>query len=196
MLQTILVIISLFTVSAGQTRIDTCDLFVHPQYGRGRCIDQKDCANALYLRGFCESQPSNIQCCFAKSDPPLEEFRAAWVATVDNIDWPSARNLTTAQQQQELITILDTMQKLNMNAVIFHVKIILVRPVRHPSPTFRFVQPVMHSTLQHSNRGVSISLVRKVWRHRPSGIHWRSSSRKLTNVASKSTLGSILTVLE
>ena len=133
-MRTILVIICLFIVSTEQTAINTCDLFVHPQYGRGRCIDQKDCANALYLPGYCESYPSNIQCCFAKSDPPLEEFRAAWIATVDNIDWPSTRNLSTAQQQQELITILDTVQKLNMNAVIFHVKLLSVRRVRFTSP--------------------------------------------------------------
>ena len=36
--------------------------------------------------------------------PPIvasREFRGVWVATVDNIDWPSKPTLTTAQQQTE-----------------------------------------------------------------------------------------------
>ncbi len=50
------------------------------------------------------------------------EFRAVWVATVANIDWPSVPGLTTEQQQQEAIAILDTVKKLNLNAVIFQVR--------------------------------------------------------------------------
>jgi uncharacterized lipoprotein YddW (UPF0748 family) len=50
-----------------------------------------------------------------------EEFRAVWIATVNNIDWPSSNTAAPAQQQQELIEILDTIQRLNMNAVIFQV---------------------------------------------------------------------------
>src|SRR5690348_4322709 len=36
-------------------------------------------------------------------DPPpiMREFRAAWVATVGNIDWPSKPGLSTADQQKE-----------------------------------------------------------------------------------------------
>jgi len=50
-----------------------------------------------------------------------EEFRAVWIATVNNIDWPSSNTALPARQQQELIEILDTVQRLNMNAVIFQV---------------------------------------------------------------------------
>ncbi len=50
------------------------------------------------------------------------EFRAVWVATVANIDWPSAPGLPVDKQKQEAIAILDTVQKLNMNAVIFQVR--------------------------------------------------------------------------
>lgn len=50
------------------------------------------------------------------------EFRAVWVATVDNIDWPSKRTLTTDQQKTELIRILDKVVALNMNAVILQVR--------------------------------------------------------------------------
>jgi len=58
------------------------------------------------------------------SPPPLpsREFRAVWVATVDNIDWPSKRGISTAQAQFELIKILDKCQELNLNAIIFQVR--------------------------------------------------------------------------
>ena len=55
--------------------------------------------------------------------PPVpREFRGVWVATVDNIDWPSRRDLSTAEQQAELITILDRAVQLRLNAVIFQVR--------------------------------------------------------------------------
>ena len=50
------------------------------------------------------------------------EFRAAWVATVANINWPSKRNLTTAQQKEEAIRLLDLLKSNNFNAVIFQVR--------------------------------------------------------------------------
>ncbi|CAF0908421.1 unnamed protein product [Adineta steineri] len=67
-----------------QVKGDSCDTYNHPQYGFGQCIHQNDCPNSLYLTGFCESQPSNIQCCFSL-EPIKEEFRAIWIATVNNI---------------------------------------------------------------------------------------------------------------
>jgi uncharacterized lipoprotein YddW (UPF0748 family) len=55
--------------------------------------------------------------------PPLaREFRAAWVATVGNIDWPSRIGLTSEQQQAELLAILDRAVALNLNAVILQVR--------------------------------------------------------------------------
>jgi uncharacterized lipoprotein YddW (UPF0748 family) len=60
----------------------------------------------------------------AAGQPPgvEREFRAAWIATVSNIDWPSKRGLSTEQQQRELIAILDRVASLNMNAVVFQVR--------------------------------------------------------------------------
>ncbi len=51
-----------------------------------------------------------------------QEFRAAWIATAYNIDWPSNKGLSEAQQKAELIRILDTVKALNMNAVMFQVR--------------------------------------------------------------------------
>ena len=50
------------------------------------------------------------------------EFRAAWVATVANINWPSKRNLTTEQQKEEAIKLLDMLEDNNFNAVIFQAR--------------------------------------------------------------------------
>src|SRR5271157_2430021 len=54
--------------------------------------------------------------------PPAREFRAAWIATVGNSCWPSKPGLSTAQQQAELIAILDRAVALKLNAVIFQVR--------------------------------------------------------------------------
>ena len=43
---------------------------------------------------------------------PKREFRAVWVATVNNIDWPSKPGLTTDQQKKEVIDILICIQKM------------------------------------------------------------------------------------
>ncbi|MEY3186714.1 MAG: hypothetical protein RL675_538 [Bacteroidota bacterium] len=53
---------------------------------------------------------------------PLREFRAAWVASVANINWPSKPGLTTDEQQAEAISILDYLQVNNFNAVILQVR--------------------------------------------------------------------------
>lgn len=60
----------------------------------------------------------------AAPKPPAlpREFRAAWIATVSNIDWPSRPGLPVDQQKAELIAILDRAKALRLNAVIFQVR--------------------------------------------------------------------------
>jgi uncharacterized lipoprotein YddW (UPF0748 family) len=57
-------------------------------------------------------------------DPPrpVREWRAVWVASVANIDWPSRRDLPRAEQERELLVLLDRVAALNMNAVILQVR--------------------------------------------------------------------------
>lgn len=50
------------------------------------------------------------------------EFRALWVATVRNMDWPSSPSLSVEQQQQELLAILDRAAELKLNAIVFQVR--------------------------------------------------------------------------
>ncbi|MCP9291785.1 glycoside hydrolase family 10 protein [Gracilimonas sediminicola] len=59
----------------------------------------------------------------ADSHPEIQrEFRAAWVATVANINWPSEPGIPVEQQKEEAIKLLDLLQSTNFNAVIFQVR--------------------------------------------------------------------------
>jgi uncharacterized lipoprotein YddW (UPF0748 family) len=61
--------------------------------------------------------------CAAHHPPPVaREFRAAWVATVANIDWPSKPGLSSEQQQWEMRQILDKARAIGLNAIIFQVR--------------------------------------------------------------------------
>ena len=57
-------------------------------------------------------------------EPPAlaREFRGVWVATVANIDWPSRPGLATAEQQRELVALLDRARTLNLNAIVLQVR--------------------------------------------------------------------------
>jgi len=50
------------------------------------------------------------------------EFRGVWVATVDNIDWPSKGNFDSDSQKVEFIKLLDMHQRNGMNALIVQVR--------------------------------------------------------------------------
>lgn len=60
----------------------------------------------------------------AQSQPPAvsREFRAAWIATVANIDWPSKPGLSPQVQRDELTAMLDRCVALRLNAVILQVR--------------------------------------------------------------------------
>lgn len=59
---------------------------------------------------------------FSQSITAKREYRAAWLATVVNLDWPSSPNLTPTEQRNSLIEILDKLEKTNINTVIFQVR--------------------------------------------------------------------------
>jgi uncharacterized lipoprotein YddW (UPF0748 family) len=50
------------------------------------------------------------------------EFRGVWVATVDNIDWPSKGNFNSDSQRVEFIKLLDMHQRNGMNAMIVQIR--------------------------------------------------------------------------
>lgn len=53
---------------------------------------------------------------------PKAEMRAAWIATVDNIDWPAKGVTDPEQQKQQFIELLDQLKASGMNAVIMQIK--------------------------------------------------------------------------
>ena len=67
---------------------------------------------------FCDAGDNPALC------PPqtAREFRAAWVATVENIDWPTQPGLPVAEQQREMRTILDKAQAMKLNAIVLQVR--------------------------------------------------------------------------
>lgn len=56
------------------------------------------------------------------SGHPKTEMRAAWIATVDNIDWPAKGVTDPEQQKLQFITLLDQLEDAGMNAVIMQIK--------------------------------------------------------------------------
>lgn len=57
-----------------------------------------------------------------RAGEPAREFRAAWVATVFNLDWPSSAGLPAAQQKAQLLDILNRAVQLKLNAIILQVR--------------------------------------------------------------------------
>lgn len=51
-----------------------------------------------------------------------QQFRAVWIATVQNIDWPSRPGLSASVQQQEFTYLLDEAQAMHMHGVVVQVR--------------------------------------------------------------------------
>ena len=59
------------------------------------------------------------------ANEPKHEFRATWLATVQNIDWPKTKvtnDATRKQQQKELTDILDKLAAGNMHSCFMQVR--------------------------------------------------------------------------
>jgi len=78
---------------------------------------------SLFLLQACSStKNSTIVTPVATAPQAIREFRAAWIATVANINWPSKPGLSTEVQKQEAIALLDFLQSHNFNAAILQVR--------------------------------------------------------------------------
>ncbi|HWB94304.1 MAG TPA: family 10 glycosylhydrolase, partial [Puia sp.] len=70
--------------------------------------------------------------CISAKAQPKYELRAAWVASVENIDWPSKKGLPVDSQKVEFIRLLDMHKRNGLNAVV-----VQIRPAAdafYPSP--------------------------------------------------------------
>ncbi|UYZ59379.1 glycoside hydrolase family 10 protein [Hymenobacter latericus] len=97
------------------------------------CLSFAAAAAMLFSSGAAWAQPSAAAPPAAKfkssvlttpipAPPPKRELRGVWIATVENIDWPSRRNLTPEQQRQEYVRMLDQQQRTGINAVFVQVR--------------------------------------------------------------------------
>lgn len=58
-----------------------------------------------------------------RSAPEIDrEFRGVWVATVDNIDYPSKPGLPVAQLKSELLAVIEKCADLGINAIVLQVR--------------------------------------------------------------------------
>ena len=80
---------------------------------------RKSCFSALFilLTGILP-----IASVTAQSEPPKYEFRGAWIATVNNIDWPSQKGLPVDTQKIEFIRMLDLHKANGMNAIVMQIR--------------------------------------------------------------------------
>src|SRR4051794_12092817 len=52
---------------------------------------------------------------------PPREFRAVWIASVGNSNWPR-KDRSVAEQKQDMIALLDQCVALNLNAVVVQIR--------------------------------------------------------------------------
>ncbi len=85
-------------VSVAEKQPDTIDTLVQKE------IDEPEVSEEITENTFIQ--------------PPLEiaEFRAAWIATVANINWPSKAGLSTEIQKKEALEMLDFL------LIFFHIQ--------------------------------------------------------------------------
>lgn len=79
----------------------------------------------LFLILFAFAQAQFVKA-FDFTSAPKYEVRAVWLATIGGLDWPknyANNNTSIEQQKQELRTILDKLQRANINTVLFQTRI-------------------------------------------------------------------------
>lgn len=76
-----------------------------------------------FLAAFAaQAMAGNYSASNEKPPPVGREFRAAWIASVHNIDWPSATGMSAVAQQAQLVAMLEKLAALKINAVIFQIR--------------------------------------------------------------------------
>ncbi|MFD2351495.1 glycoside hydrolase family 10 protein [Nonomuraea ferruginea] len=72
-----------------------------------------------------KSTESAVVTAACNPDPrhPKRQLRGVWIATVNNIDWPSRKGLSADRQRAEYTRLLDAAAKRNFNAVFVQVRL-------------------------------------------------------------------------
>jgi len=77
-------------------------------------------AQRLIIGLFCFFQLAPLSKSVAQDAKP--EFRAAWIATVDNIDWPNKGEYNTENQRRQFIDLLEMHKRNGLNAVVVQIR--------------------------------------------------------------------------
>ena len=88
---------------------------------------------AMSLSGMAQSAAQSVARSMAQSADtsgpdtsvnrrPKYEFRGVWVASVENIDWPSKKGLPVDSQKAEFTRLLDMHQRNGMNAIVAQIR--------------------------------------------------------------------------
>jgi len=126
--------------------------------------------------------------------PVMRELRGVWVATVRNMDWPSRQDLSTEQQRQELLAILDRAAALKMNAVVFQVRpeadalyespyepwsrFLTGRQGKKPDPAW---DPLSFAVEEAHNRGLELH----AWFNPYRAAYWREAQTAASHITKR-----------
>ena len=112
----------LLAIIGGSSRIDAQRPAV-PSHDSPVTSHQSPVTNASALVTALADVPYARALASEPDAPPLpREFRGVWIASVENIDWPSKPGLPVETQKEELLMLLEYAASLRLNAVILQVR--------------------------------------------------------------------------
>ncbi|MET8007858.1 glycoside hydrolase family 10 protein [Nonomuraea glycinis] len=88
-------------------------------YAFGPGADQSTAATAAKKK---TTETVETAACTADARYPKRQLRGVWIATVQNIDWPSRTGLTVERQKAEYVKLLDAAAQRRLNAVFVQVR--------------------------------------------------------------------------
>jgi uncharacterized lipoprotein YddW (UPF0748 family) len=86
------------------------------------CAPPPDTRSAPHAPSASNAPDTPAQSCTPDAATPKRQFRAAWIASVVNLDWPSRPGLAATRQQDELRRWFDEAARMHHNAVIVQVR--------------------------------------------------------------------------
>lgn len=56
---------------------DKCDTYVHPTWGKGKCVHEDRCPNNQYVNNLCETHTDTVKCCFSQPTDNCSTYQDA-----------------------------------------------------------------------------------------------------------------------
>lgn len=86
----------------------------------GKCQLNSNFCDGSYSGSLCGG-PAERQCCLGIQAPD-PEFRALFIASAFNVDWPTYGGESSSEQQNQMLAFLNTAEEMNMNAIMFQIR--------------------------------------------------------------------------